>query len=498
MSHRTWKTAIIGAVAAALAMAFAPASVAADDVTPSVAWGACTEQSLVAAGMECATLVVPEMRNKPNGATVTLALARHLSTGTAEQRIGSLVFNPGGPGGSGVDAIVSVWPLLPSEIQQRFDLVSWDPRGVGRTTPHLDPAACPTPYPDRPLSGPVDWATVARDFAQELGRANAACESSFSGDPRSISTMQNVADLESIRAALGEDQLTYWGMSYGTRIGYVYALLHPEHLRALVLDGSIDPSGTLLSLTEGGAGPDQAFGAFAAAYPDAARGLDELQARLAAGPVTVADGVSLDRWTVFDIVFGNIGQQVLYPALAKVIGMLHQATFGTGPAQVAAASGTAQLLAAQAKSPNSSAGGVFSMTNCVDYADRPTLAQVDAAVREVRRHAPQYGPSLSLSFGLTCSGLDVRPDPIPRITGPGPALPVLILGSSRDAATVVQWTTRMSRAFPQSRTVTYAGGQHVTWGFAGSSCVDAVANAFVIDGVLPAMDVGCPNAFPTP
>lgn len=497
MQHNVWKRAAISATAVALALGLAPQSVAAEGAAPALAWSPCTEQPLAGAGMECATLTVPEMRDKPNGATVTLALVRHLSTGTAQQRIGSLVFNPGGPGGSGVDAIVNVWPLLPAEIQQRFDLVSWDPRGVGRTTPHVDPSQCPTPYPDRPLSGPVDWAKVARAFAEELGRANSACESSYAGDSRSISTMQNVADLESIRIALGEQRLTYWGMSYGTRIGYVYALLHPEHLRALVLDGSIDPSGTLLSLTEGGAGPDQAFGAFAAAHPDAARGLDELQSRLATGPVEVADGVILDRWTMLDIVFGNIGQQVLYPGLAKVIGMLHQAVFGTGPAQVAAAAGTADLLAAQAKAPNSSAGGVFSITNCVDYADRPSMAQVDAAVREIRRHAPRYGPSLSLSFGLTCSGLDVQPDPIPRITGPGPTLPVLILGSSRDAATVVQWTARMSRAFPQSRTVTYAGGQHVTWGFAGSSCVNAVANAFVIDGTLPAMDVGCPNAVST-
>ena len=88
-----------------------------------------------------------------------------------------------------------------------------------------------------------------------------------------------------------------------------------------------------------------------------------------------------------------------------------------------------------------------------------------------------------------------EPDPIPRITGAGSEVPLLILGSTRDGSTIVQWTARMSRAFPASRTVTYAGGQHVTWGaFAGSACLDRVANRYVIETVLPATDRGCPNS----
>ena len=96
-------------------------------------------------------------------------------------------------------------------------------------------------------------------------------------------------------------------------------------------------------------------------------------------------------------------------------------------------------------------------------------------------------------YATNCAGLTIPADPIPVITGSGSEVPVLVLGASRDGSTIVQWTARMSRAFPQSRTVTYAGGQHVTWLLAGSACVDRVANAYVLGQRLPSTDRGCPN-----
>ncbi len=477
---------------AALALSALPAVTAAPEAG-TLQWGACDSAQLAKGGFECASLVVPELRTKPDGATVTLALVRHRSTGTEAERIGSLVFNPGGPGGTGLDAILGVWPLLPDAAKQRFDLVSWDPRGVGASSDPLPAEHCATPYPVRPLTGPVDWAQVVRRFERDLARANAECQESFDGDIRSISTMQNVSDLEAIRAALGEEQLSYWGLSYGTRIGYVYALRYPTRIRAMVLDGSIDPASTYFSLTEGGAAPDQAYGSFADAYPAAARGLDELLEYLDRRTVSLPDGQRLDRWIVLDTIYGNIAQQAAYRGLAGVIGVWHRAVFGTGAVRDQARAAAAASMPDLRDVPNSNAGRAFSVTNCADYADRTSTAKVIAAVRDQRRLAPRYGASLATMYGLGCAGLTFRPDPIPRITNQGSAVPVLILGASRDGSTIVQWTARMSRAFPNSRTVTYAGGQHVTWGFAGSDCVDAVANAYVVDGTLPAMDVGCPN-----
>lgn len=478
------------------ATATAPATTA---KASTLTWGACPGEGMSEHGFECATLDVPLDRTGTDRGIVTLALARHRSTGTEAERIGSLLFNPGGPGGSGTMSMAMVWSMLPNEVKARFDLVSWDPRGVGATTLALKD--CVYPFVPLPLTGPLDLEAVTRSFAQTLTKANADCQANNARIAEHMGTNEVVADLDAIRAALGEEQLTYWGMSYGTRIGYVYALQHPERVRAIVLDGSIDPASTNLTLTQGAPGPEQAFGSFANAYPQAATQFDELLVRLGKRPVWVAEGVRLDRPFMLGLVYETVAHQQAYASVAGVIGLAHLSVFGTPEQQAAVNPTLAQTIPAVRRSmltTNSNAGGVFSIVNCADYADRPTFDEVMQAVRYEHRLGPRYSVRLSAAFGLGCSGLSIKADPIPVITDAGSKVPVLILGASRDGSTVSQWTTRMSRAFPSSRTVVYAGGQHVTWGFAGSACVDAVANAYVINRTLPKADIGCPNAYVVP
>ena len=494
------RTVGLGIAATLVAAALTPMGIvpAAAESTTTLSWGACTQEMLIESGVECATLTVPLDRTGKDKGTVTLALARHRSTGTDAERIGSLVFNPGGPGGSGTMSLPGVWSVLPDDVKARFDLVSWDPRGVGATVPALKD--CVQPFVPLPLTGPLDLQAVTTSFVQTLTKANADCQANNARIAEHMGTNDVVADLDAIRTALGEEQLTYWGMSYGTRIGYVYALQHPDRVRAIVLDGSIDPAGTALSLTQGAAGPEQAFGSFANAYPQAAVQLDALLAKLGKRPVWVAEGVRLDRPLLLGAVYENIAHQAAYAGVAGIINVAYLAVFGTAEQQAAANPMLAQAVPAIRASLTSStnAGGVFSIVNCTDYAERPTFVQAMDAVRYEHRLGPRYSVRLSAAFALGCSGLSITPDPIPVITGAGSSVPVLILGSSRDGATVSQWTTRMSRAFPSSRTVIYAGGQHVTWGMADSECVNAVANEYVINRTLPKTDVGCPNAYVVP
>jgi pimeloyl-ACP methyl ester carboxylesterase len=386
-----------------------------------------------------------------------------------------------------------VWRALPDEVKERFDLVTWDPRGLGRSTPKL--TGCATPMPKRPATGRVDWGQIVRDYAATLGRANSRCEERNADIIDHLGTNEVVADLDAIRAALGEEQISFWGMSYGTRIGYVYALQYPDRLRALMLDGSIDPAGTTLALAQGGAGPDQAYGTFADAYPESDAQLQQVLAVLQDSTVGLPDGSRLTRWDVLDTVFALIGQQVQYPTIATAAQAWFDAVLGTGDAQAEGQSLALRIRELMAQLGNSNAGGVFSVVNCSDYPQRPTLAQVTSAVRYQDRLAPLYGGTLSAMYALGCEGLEFEPDPIPVITGQGPEVPALILGSTRDAATVVQWTARMSRAFPASRTVTYAGGQHVTWLLAGSECVDRIGTRYLLSLRLPVSDRGCSNAY---
>lgn len=485
-------SASLAAVAALLAgfMVAAPSPVSA---APALAWQACGQPDLDAGGFQCASLTVPKDRKHPSKGTFTLAVIRHPSTGTADQRIGSLVFNPGGPGGSGLGAIVGIWPSIPDEIKARFDVVSWDPRGVGASTPALKD--CAAPWPVRPATGPVDWSKVASGFQALLGKANAECQAKNAVIVPFMGTNKNVEDLDELRAALGESQLTFWGMSYGTRIGYVYALKYPANVRAIMLDGSIDPAATTIALGEGGAASDQAFGSFANAYPLQAARMQQVLAQLNKRTVPLPGGLRLTRWDVIDTVYGNVAQQSSYTTLAQFADIWFATVFGNGAAQQAAAATAATLAKTFRASPNSNAGAVFSVVNCLDYPQRPTLPEAISAVQTERRYAPVNGGSLTTSYVLGCSGLSMTPDPIPVITGQGSNVPVLILGASRDGSTIQTWTGRMSRAFPMSRTVTYAGGQHVTWTLAGSDCVNAIGNAYLTTLALPAADVGCPNAY---
>lgn len=440
-------------------------------------------------GGQCATLSVPANRTKPGGRQIDLALARHQATGP--DRIGSLVFNPGGPGGSGTDSIDFVWELLPEPVKARFDLVTWDPRGINKSRPNLDD--CRGAPLRLPATGPVAWEQVARGFMQDIRAANRACQRSRPAVVRRTSTNANVADLDRIRAALGDRKLSYWGMSYGTRIGYVYALTHPKRVRALVLDGSIDPASTILSLAEGAPGPDQAFGPFADAYPVARRQFNALQKRLARATVRLPDGQTFDRWVLRDMVFNNVAQQAAYPYIAQFLQLAHDAVVdGKRKARGQLAATTKRVIEQRIRSGN--AGGAFAVTNCNDYPDRPSLGQAMPIIEQQVALGPNFGGVLAIQYALGCTGLKLDPDPVPTITGRGSNVPVLVLGASRDGSTVNSWTARMSRAFPRSRTVTYAGGQHVTWAFAGSACVDDVANTYMLTGQLPLADVGCSNS----
>lgn len=476
--------AVAGLLAASLAAPPATAS-------PELDWRACTQAGLSKGGFECATLVVPMDRDDPGAGTFRLAVARHRSTGSADQRIGSLIFNPGGPGGSGLDTLPMLWAKLPPSVAKRFDLVTWDPRGIGATRPAL--RDCASPYPDRPLTGPVDWAAVVRGFARTMTAANRACQRANDAFIEHMGTNEVVQDLDRLRAAVGDDALTYWGLSYGTRIGYVYALAFPDRVRSIVLDGSIDPASTLLSLSEGGAAPDQAYGSFSDAHPTAAALWREVQSALDQRTVPLPNGQVLDRWVLADLVYGNIAQQASYPGIAGVIGLAHSVVTGSVQPDSEQAQSLAGIVAAQRDAPNSNAGGAFAVVNCLDYAGRPGPARQAAAVRGQVRLGPDYGGSLATMYATNCAGLSITPDPVPVITGSGSEVPALVLGASRDGSTIVQWTARMSRAFPRSRTVTYAGGQHVTWMLADSACVNRVANAYVLTQRLPATDRGCPS-----
>jgi len=210
----------------------------------SLDWAPCRGKLTSQAGLQCATLAVPIDPSTPDGPTLDLALARKKSTGSADERIGSLVMNPGGPGGSGLEFLANASMAFPSSLTDRFDLVSFDPRGVGES----DPVRClDDDQKDEQLEGdlsPDDDAERAHSEAQQA-ELRKGCETRNPDLVTHMSTADVAADMDRIRAAVGDEKLNYLGYSYGTAIGATYAAKFPANIRAMVLDGSVSPSASV-------------------------------------------------------------------------------------------------------------------------------------------------------------------------------------------------------------------------------------------------------------
>jgi pimeloyl-ACP methyl ester carboxylesterase len=234
---------VAAAVTAALLPATASASPEAAPAAPRLDWGACAPDSAAAqAGdFQCATAQVPLSYDDPGGRTITLSLVRRPATDPST-RLGTLFVNPGGPGGMGTVQVPAWIGLLPQGLQERFDVVSWDPRGVGESTgvqcfdSQEAEAQFLGEYADFPVGDEQEQAYTER--WQELGRRCAERDADLLAH---VSTADTARDLDLLRRAVGDEALTYLGLSYGTFLGATYANLFPDRVRALVLDGNLAP-----------------------------------------------------------------------------------------------------------------------------------------------------------------------------------------------------------------------------------------------------------------
>ncbi len=202
-------------------------------VTGGIAWAPCEEEP----SAECGKLTVPIDWSKPDGPTVDIAVARRKATDPAA-RIGSLVINPGGPGGSGVEAVYGAPGSYTEELQRRFDIVGFDPRGVGRSNPLICSASVYNQMPHTVMRSQADfdaWNAFTKKLHQD-------CRERTGPLYDHVDSVDVARDMDALRAALGEEKLTYYGISYGTLMGQMYAELFPDRVRALALDSNMDHS----------------------------------------------------------------------------------------------------------------------------------------------------------------------------------------------------------------------------------------------------------------
>ncbi|MBI1349781.1 MAG: alpha/beta fold hydrolase [Actinomycetales bacterium] len=463
----------------------------------SLEWHECTTAEVDAPGtFDCTRLEVPMDRRAPGGPTFSLAVARHRTIGRPEQRLGALFYNPGGPGEAGLDVLPFAWEMLPREVRERYDLVSWDPRGTGSTTP----APAPCPGADLvglvPETGPVDWAAVGSGLATEVGTANAACEEDNADIAAHLSSNEAAADLEALRVALGEPVLNYWGVSYGTRIGEAYARAFPDHVGVMLLDSPMYPGAWTIDVgVQFAIAGTQAYRVFAKHHPASNRQYQQVLRAVETAPATLPNGVVLDRWLVPDLVTFLSASEDLYPTIEEIIDLLHLAVLGTGPGRTDARSRLAGLFSMLASTLDR--GGtewVSSAIWCLDQAERPSPADLLPSTRAVEETWSSYEALSLMDQAAVCAGWAFAPDPVPSAdASTGTRSPVLVIGSRWDGRTFGGWIPQMADALSPSRTVTYVGGQHGLYAAVHSPCVDEPVTAYLLTGALPPKDLTCPS-----
>jgi pimeloyl-ACP methyl ester carboxylesterase len=452
-------------------------------------------------GLQCTTARAPMDWANPATASIDLALVRHPATGP---KLGSLLVNPGGPGGSGYDFVADSVDFATSQkLQSRYDVVGFDPRGVGRSSAvscYDDPAFLDEfNYGDGTTdqAGPVGSDAWIADLAATNAEFAAACLQFTGPLLQFVDTVSAARDLDLLRAVLGDAKLNYLGYSYGTFLGATYADLYPQNTGHLVLDGAIDPSTTDFDVTKTQAvGFENAFRAYLedcvtrTACPFDGT-VDEAMAQTGAlldtlndVPLRAPDGRLLWGSTMFIAIILPLYNQDSWPFLDDLFSEVF-----------AGETATAFFLADNYNGRNSdgtyldNSTEAFIAINCLDYDSVETNDQMRAEAALLAEAAPVFGPVMSYG-GTLCASW---PFPSTRqrvaITAAGSA-DILVVGTTNDPATPYVWAVALAGQLENGHLVTYEGEGHTAY-TTGNPCVQDVVDSFFIDDAVPGADPMC-------
>jgi pimeloyl-ACP methyl ester carboxylesterase len=467
--------------------------------TPArIAWGECSDTGLKAASAQCATVVVPLDWSAPrNGKTVRLAISRVRHT-TAKSS-GVMLVNPGGPGGSGL-GLATVGASVPHQVGSRYDWIGFDPRGVGASRPRLscvpDYANGPRPSYTPSASTTAAWQRLSSDYAATCGKKN--------GELLDHMTTRDAAnDLEYLRIALGVPRISYYGYSYGTYLGSVYATLYPSHVDKMVLDSTVDPSRVWY-----GANLDQDLAfqtvveqwfAWLAKYDrvyhlgTSAKAVeatyDRLSAKLAAKP---ANGVFGSAELTDTLLYAGYAQS-LWPDLGTAFSQAVRGSY----------SAAEQYWRSLNETTDDNGYAAYLAVECTDAVWPGDWATWSADAKRVAAKAP-FETWGNTWFNAPCRTWPAKAGTPVDVDGSKVA-PVLMIDETLDAATPFPGSLAVRKLFPKASLLAEPGGTTHADSLSGNSCVDDTVAAYLADGSLPKRKAGegpdatcAPLPVPTP
>ncbi len=441
---------------------------------------------------ECATLEVPLDYTDPTGRTIEVSVIKDPAN---KKKIGSLAINPGGPGGSGIDYALYNNQSFSRSVRDSYDIVGFDPRGVGQSTPvdclddkALDAYVAVDPDPDTPAE---EKAYV--DTGVQMARGCAAQKDGISAH---VSTVEAARDMDVLRAALGEDQLDYFGASYGTQLGSTYAELYPDRVGRFVLDGAIAPG---LSVLDSNLAQAKGFEVALRSYvkncvdkgscflgdsvDEGVERVQKLMADIDAKPLPAGDR----ELTAGNALYGLITPLYVESYWPYLTDALQAALKGDG----------SQLmnLSDQYAGRDPDAGYINNTmeanwaVNCLDDPSGLSPEEVRKQLPAFEKAAPTFGAALAWMLNGCAAEKFKATEPEPEIDAKG-SNPIVVIGTTRDPATPYAWAEKLADALDSGVLVSRDGDGHTGY-MQGNGCVDDAVDAYLVDGKVPDDGLEC-------
>ena len=454
-----------------------------------VSWEDCGDGHL------CADIEIPVDWADASAGKASLAVERTQASGTKQ---GSLLINPGGPGASGVEFLDAALGAISPEVQEAYDVVGFDPRGVGRSSPVtcLDDAG-----KDQLLSTDhnLDTDKGRADFQAAWTAFGAACQANTGALLGHVDTASAARDMDLLRALLGDEKLTYLGYSYGTQLGGTYAALFPDRVGRLVLDGAVDYTldPDKLSLDQA-MGFERALRAYVTdcmagakcpltgSVDDGLKQIRDLTQRAYTDPLPTQDsGRVLTRTLAFYGIAVTLYADESWPLLTQALSMAMQRNDGSGLLSLAdfyngrGLDGTFEDNSTEA----------FTAVSCADGRAPTDVAHMQAERDKIVAVAPTLGDSFAWN-ALVCAGWPTPAAPLTAdVSAPG-AAPIVVIGTTNDPATPYEWSQALAKTLSSAVLLTWEGEGHTAYGRANDCIADAV-DAYFLEGTVPQEGLVC-------